>query len=119
MTSNSNAACDEITERLLQVLNPGDVFRLYSQSFDPMRVSEKIKPFCNLQKDGFLLPSLQFIYQFRVVVSTLITAGFMTRARGVDDNFDESHFSYIIIDEAACAQEQVLMCAIAGTTCKK
>lgn len=113
VTANSNDACDEIAQRLVKVLKEDEIFRLYAQTYDCEKVPKSIVPISNM-KENFKLPSLRYLYQYRVVVSTLITAGNLTRARGEDNHFDAKHFSFIFIDEAASAQCSALMVPIAG-----
>lgn len=114
VTAHSNAACDEICTRLVDVLHAGELFRLYAKSFNEDNVNAKIKPFCNLYNGEFQFPSLAHLYQFRVVVSTLLTAGMLSRAREADSDFDSGHFSRLFIDEAGCVHEPVSMIPIAG-----
>lgn len=109
---HSNTACDEITERLLKVLHTNELFRIYANSCNKDAVSETIRPHSNYHHQ-FKLPSLDFLYQFRVIICTLTTAGCLTRARR-ERNFDSSHFSHVFIDEAACVHETVAMIPIAG-----
>lgn len=112
--AQSNAASDEITERLLDVLNSDEVFRMYAKSFDKEKISNRIKLNCNLSNGDIQFPSLEYMYQFRAVICTLQTAGCIATARGKDKNFNSSHFSHVIIDEAACIHEIVTMIPIAG-----
>lgn len=112
--AHSNAACDEVAMRLIGVLSDGEMLRLYAKSFKKDNLSPKIKPICNLVDEEFQLPSLKFLYQFRVVVCTLLTAGNLVRAREVDSNFESSHFQRIFIDEAGCIHEPDSMILIAG-----
>lgn len=112
--ANSNSACDELTERLLNVLTPEEIHRMYAKSFDKEKVSSKIQPICNINGEKFQMPSLEYLNQFRVVVCTLITAGSIVRARNKDSSFSSDHFSYIFIDEAASCQETISLIAIAG-----
>lgn len=114
VTSNANGACDEITLRLLQFLSPSQIFRLYAKSFNQKQLNEKIKPISNYKQNDFHFPSLEYLYSYRVVVCTLATASCLVRARGKDKNYDSSHFSHILIDEAACVHEPMLMVSIAG-----
>lgn len=113
--ANSNSACDEITERLIDVLHFGEMFRIYAKSYDVRKINGRIKPFCNWLKEEFRYPSLEFLYQFRVLVCTLSTSGCLTRACE-DVSFDSGHFSHIIIDESASTHETVTMIPIAGKT---
>lgn len=110
----SNSACDEITERLLNVLDANEVFRMYAKSINPTLINSKIKSSCNLKDGEIKFPSLNYLYEFRVVVCTMSTVGCISRARGKDPHFDSSHFSHIFIDEAACVHEPVSMIPIAG-----
>lgn len=112
--ANSNSACDELTERLLNVLNKNQLFRLYAKSVQLESISEKILPICNIQNGKLEMPCLEYIYQFRVVICTLLIAGQMTQARKKYNTFQSNHFSHIIIDEAASCQQTVSLCAIAG-----
>lgn len=113
VTASSNAACDEIAQRLIRFLNNREIFHLYAQTHDCMKVPKSIEPICNL-KQNFQIPSLQYLYQYRVLISTLLTSGCLTRTRGEENIFDSNHFSYIFIDEAACAQNSAVMVPIAG-----
>lgn len=114
VTAPSNGACDEIATRLLDVLDPGQVFRLYAKSMKIDRISEELKEISNLQDGEFIFPSLEYVYQYRVVVATLSTIGTLVRARGEDPTFDSSHFARLFIDEAACCHEPSALIPIAG-----
>lgn len=111
--ANSNSACDEIVTRLIDVLEKGEMFRMYGKSYNYRKVSEKIKPLCNWLKGEFRFPSLEFLYQFRVLVCTLTTAGCLTRATE-HSQFSARHFSHVIIDESASTHETVSLIPIAG-----
>lgn len=120
--ANSNAACDEITERLLNVLVYGEMFRLYAKSFNVRKVSDKIKPICNLDEGKFRIPALKFLCKFRVLICTLPAAGCLTRAelnhsRRRQRYYEQQNslqFSHIIIDESASTHETETMIPIAG-----
>lgn len=121
--ANSNAACDEITERLLNVLSYGEMFRLYAKSYNVRKVSDQIKPICNLDDGKFRIPALQFLCKFRVLVCTLPAAGCLTRAelsyprrqrRYFPTQNNPIQFSHIIIDESASTHETETMIPIAG-----
>lgn len=112
--AHSNAACDELTIRLTEVLRRGELYRLYAKSFNKEMLCDKIKPICNLKDGEFQLPALKYLYRFRVVVSTLSISGSLVRAREEDQDFNSSHFRRVIIDEAGCAHEPATMIPIAG-----
>lgn len=113
--ANSNAACDEITERLLAVLKKCEIFRMYAQSYDKKKIDDGILPVCNLVNDEFIFPSSVFLYKFRVLICTLTTSGCLTRARE-NGSFRSNHFSHVIIDECASSHETVTMIPIAGNS---
>lgn len=112
--AHSNAACEELTIRLLDLLNPGEIFRLYAKSYKKEALNARIKPISNLHNNDFQFPCLKFLYQFRVVVVTLLTAGSLVRAREHDKSFKSDHFTHVIIDEAGCIHEPASMIPIAG-----
>lgn len=114
MLAHSNAACDEITIRLLDILSDDELFRLYAKSVNKESLDARIKQICNLHNGEFNFPSLKYLYQFRVVVSTLFTAGCLVRARDEDEDFDSGHFTRVFIDEAASIHEPASIIPIAG-----
>lgn len=109
--ANSNAACDEITGRLVGVLTENELLRFYAKKFDNRKMSSEIKPFSNWNKDEFHHPALRHLLEFRVIICTLCTAACLTRA---DIRSQPSHFSHIFIDECASTHETMAMVAIAG-----
>lgn len=112
--THSNAACDELTTRLAKVLKKNELFRLYAKSFNKKKLTPTIKGVCNLHNGEFRYPCLKYLYQYRVVVTTLMAAGNLVRSRGEDSDFDSGHFARIIIDEAGCVQEPASMIPIVG-----
>lgn len=115
----TNAACDVITEYLLDVLNQGELYRLYSIATRHFNVSPRILKVANfrLENNKYVMPkdypSLFYLYKFRVIVCTSTMAGLFTRAR-VSRNWSAKHFGYIIIDECGCAPEPISLIPIAG-----
>lgn len=112
--SGSNSACNELVERLINVLSVDEVHRLYAQSYKMEKISEKIRPNANIKDGKIKIPSLDYLYKFRVIVCTLQMAGFLSNARQSYPNFRSNHFSHVIIDEAACCQESLALIPIAG-----
>lgn len=111
VVANSNSACDEIAHRLIDYLEPGQLYRMYAKSFRETP-SAKLLQFSNYF-DG-RLPSLNFLNQFRVLICTINTAGCITRAREKDPAFSSHQYSHVFIDEAASVQMSVALVAIAG-----
>lgn len=113
--AQTNSACDEIAERLLAVLTDSSIlFRKYARSHSQEKLNPKILKVCNFKNGKFGFPSLDHLYDYRIVICTLQTSGSLVRAREKDTNFNSSHFSHIIIDEAACVPEPVSLIPIAG-----
>lgn len=124
--ANSNAACDEITARLIDVLTEDEMLRYYAKSFDKRKLSSRIEPFSNWYKNKFQSPSLDALLGFRVIVCTLCTASNLARAKEDDigsyqrrmsiriTNPFLNHFSHVIIDECASTHESMALVAIAG-----
>lgn len=91
--ANSNTACDEVAERIVKVLGQSSVFRLYAKSFNKTLLKPQLQQISNLQNGEFQFPPLEHLHKFRVLVCTLLTAGLLVRANGID----AKHFSHIII----------------------
>lgn len=107
--TQSNAACDEITVRLKEFLDESVMFRLYSKSKDMEEVTKSIVTFSNYFDGELKYPTLKYVYQYRVVVCTLATAGCLTRA-----HCNPKHFDYVLIDECASAVETIALVPIVG-----
>lgn len=113
--SNSNAACDELFGRLLDVCDFHEILRLYTVSHDPKTVDPAHLKCSNWDSrmNSFSMPDLPFLYQHQVLVCTLAVASSLTRANQCN-TFKADHFSHIFIDESCCAHETMTMVPIAG-----
>lgn len=111
--SNSNAACDEITERLIPFFNDDELIRLYTTSYNRRKVDYRFEPYSNWSRNAYTIPSLRELYSFKVIVCTLAVAGHLFRAYN-DLIFNPAHFSHIIIDGSASSHETMTMIPIAG-----
>lgn len=111
--AQSNAACNEIAERLLKLLDKKQLLRMFSMSHDHDKISSTVEPFCNLYDGELKYPSLDYLYKFRVLICTLSTAGCLVRVRN-SSKFNAAHFGYVFIDECASAQETMALIPIAG-----
>lgn len=112
----SNAACDEISERLLTVLSSDEMYRMYAVSYNSVKLRSSLASHCNLEDEKLYYPALRNLYQYRVLICTLTTAGCLTRAR-CDSVFKADHFKYVFIDEGASAHEAMTLIPIAGNNC--
>ena len=115
VSANSNAACDEIGERLLKFAPRYKMYRLYSPSFDHRfpdrnkRLHPLLKPLSNIKYDINKYPSYQEFYSYNIVISTLVNCG-----RLVTANIKSEHFDYILIDECASTIEPLSLIPIAS-----
>lgn len=116
--SNSNAACDELFDRLCQVLDHHEILRIYTASHDPQKVKSDHLKLSNWEghAKSFTMPGLPYLYQIRVLVCTLAVASCLTRANQ-HPSFKADHFSHVIIDECCCTHESMTMVPIAGNKC--
>lgn len=111
--AQSNAACNEIAERLSKFLSNKQMLRMFSVSYDLDKISDTIRPFSNLFDEELKYPSLDYLYRFRVLICTLSTSGCLVRARHCL-NYNRRHFGYVFIDECASAHETMALIPIAG-----
>lgn len=96
----SNAAADLLVERLDAAgLDSDKLYRLnaYSREED---VPEDVQPFS-------IIPPRDKLLAFRVILSTCSSAGMLQTL-----NVPVGHFSHIVIDEAAQAEEPLVMISI-------
>lgn len=124
VTASSNAACDDIGNRLLKYVSMNKVLRIYSPSFDKKpekidKVLEVISNFRNRQlckcnkrscPENASCNDLTFeeFYTSRVIIATLVSCGLIFNAK-----IKSNHFDYIFIDEAASECEQFTLIPIA------
>lgn len=98
------------------------MMRMYSQSYDLDKISETIKPYCNLIGGELKYPQFYEIYKFRVLVCTLSTSAHLSKSPESMNfrtnrsyiKFKPDHFSYVFIDECASAHETMSLIPIAG-----
>ncbi|XP_064457734.1 putative helicase MOV-10 [Ornithodoros turicata] len=107
----SNSAGDLLAERLLEHLMPSQIFRMYSSSLNPARVSKKLLKCCNYipNMKTFWFPARSKLEGYRIIVATLATGG-----RLVSADFPLNHFTHIFIDEAGHALEPECLIPIVG-----
>lgn len=104
----SNAAADLLVDRLAAAgLDADQLFRLNAYSRYEEDISEDVQAYSVFQKRPKLMA-------FRVVLSTCSSAGFLQT-----ENIPVGHFSHIVIDEAAQAEEPLALIPIAAFTNEK
>lgn len=86
---------------------------MYASSTKKEDIPSTIAAFSNLHDGRCQPPSLRIVYQARVVVCTAQTASYFLRTRK-DSLFEPHHFSYLILDEAACLEQPAALIPITG-----
>ncbi|XP_058835561.1 putative helicase MOV-10 [Topomyia yanbarensis] len=116
VTASSNFACNELTERLLRFIPKGDIFRFFSKHAERLMadMSYELIECSNLNTGSYRLPSKTELYNKRIVISTLTSAGKLVQAK-----IKPGHFGYVFIDECGSATEASALIPIAGVITTK
>ncbi|KAF9082733.1 hypothetical protein BGX23_012125 [Mortierella sp. AD031] len=119
ITAPSHSACDTIMNRLIPFLKPQYLFRLNDPTRTFAEVPTAIMPYC-FGSVYFNMPPLDDLLRFRIVVCTCADAGLLISAgasnqslreylshKGLTNDGDQSrsHWTHLLIDEAAQAIE--------------
>ncbi|XP_023557497.1 putative helicase MOV-10 isoform X1 [Octodon degus] len=106
----SNSGADLLCQRI-RIHLPNSIYRLLAPSRDIRMVPEDIKPCCNWdsEKGEYIFPAKKQLQEYRVLITTLITA-----SRLVSAEFPIDHFTHIFIDEAGHCMEPESLVAISG-----
>ncbi|NWY72159.1 SDE3 helicase, partial [Erithacus rubecula] len=107
----SNSATDLLCQCLIKDIAPENVYRLIASSRNFREVPTDIVPCCNWDEEqsSYVYPSKESLKQYRIIITTLVTAG-----RLVSANFPPGFFSHVFIDECGRAVEPESVVAIAG-----
>nr|XP_056700824.1 helicase MOV-10 [Euleptes europaea] len=107
----SNSAADLLCQHLIKHVDKRNIYRLNAYSRDYRLIPEDIKPYCNWDNAMKcpIYPSKEKLESYRVIITTLVTAG-----RLVSADFPRGHFSHVFIDESGHAVEPESLIAIAG-----
>ncbi|NXA75521.1 SDE3 helicase, partial [Thryothorus ludovicianus] len=107
----SNSATDLLCQCLINDIAPQNVYRLIASSRNYREVPTDIRPCCNWdnEQSTYVYPSKENLRQYRIIITTLVTAG-----RLVSANFPPGFFSHVFIDECGHAVEPESLVAIAG-----
>ncbi|NXQ19914.1 SDE3 helicase, partial [Peucedramus taeniatus] len=107
----SNSAADLLCQCLLTDIAPQNVYRIIASSRSYRDVPTDIMPCCNWddEQSSYVYPSKESLRQYRIIITTLVTAG-----RLVSANFPSGFFSHVFIDECGHAVEPESLVAIAG-----
>uniref|UniRef100_A0A8C3BIF9 RNA helicase n=1 Tax=Cairina moschata TaxID=8855 RepID=A0A8C3BIF9_CAIMO len=107
----SNSAADLLCQRLITDIAPRYIYRIMASSRSYREVPTEIRPCCNRddEQDCYVYPSKEFLGRYRIIITTLVTAGRLASA-----NFPPRYFSHVFIDECGHAVEPESVVAIAG-----
>ncbi|XP_026857217.2 putative helicase mov-10-B.1 [Electrophorus electricus] len=105
----SNSAADQLCVRVLQHLDPREIYRLYASSRDPNQVPHNLLDVCNLKDEMYEFPCKMELMKYKILVTTLVTAG-----RLVTGGLPPGHFTHIFLDEAGHAVESEAIIGVAG-----
>ncbi|XP_032827229.1 helicase MOV-10 isoform X2 [Petromyzon marinus] len=107
----SNSAADLICQLLIPEIGKNNIYRLNAYSRDWNSIPSAVKECSNWDSEQkrFCYPKKEDLMTYKVMVTTLITAG-----RLVSASFHEGHFSHIFVDEAGQAVEPECLVAVAG-----
>ncbi|XP_031700309.1 putative helicase mov-10-B.2 [Anarrhichthys ocellatus] len=105
----SNSAADLICKKILDHVDGHKVFRMYASSRDPRYVPEELKACSNLVGECYVYPAKEKLMEYRIMVTTLLTAG-----RMVTGDIPDGHFTHVFVDEAGHAVETECLVPLAG-----
>ncbi|KAK5863608.1 hypothetical protein PBY51_000629 [Eleginops maclovinus] len=105
----SNSAADLLCKKILLHVDERKVFRMYASSRDPDYVPDEVKACSNLVGDSYLYPAKEKLMEYRIMVTTLLTAG-----RLVTGDIPDGHFTHVFIDEAGHSVETESLVPLAG-----
>jgi len=108
-TAPSNTAADLLATRLAKDIPTVDMLRLHASSRSRETVPDSLRPVSNLTDAGYVFPPMTQLAKYRILITTLVTAGKLVSAM-----FPPNHFQHVFIDEAAQATEPETMVALAG-----
>ncbi|XP_034552596.1 putative helicase mov-10-B.2 isoform X2 [Notolabrus celidotus] len=105
----SNSAADLLCKKILDHVDRNKVFRMYASSRDPRYVPVEIKDCTNLVGECYVYPAKEKLMEYKIMVTTLLTAG-----RMVSGNIPAGHFTHVFVDEAGHAIETECIVPLAG-----
>ncbi|XP_035512110.1 putative helicase mov-10-B.1 [Morone saxatilis] len=105
----SNSAADLLCKKILDHVDERKVYRMYASSRDPKCVPEELKACSNLVGQCYIYPAKEELMKYRIMVTTLLTAG-----RLVTGNIPVDHFTHVFVDEAGHAVETECLVPLAG-----
>lgn len=105
----SNSAADLLCKKILDHVDRNKVYRMYASSRDPKYVPDEIKDCTNLVGECYFYPAKEKLMEYKIMVTTLLTAG-----RMISGNIPAGHFTHVFVDEAGHAVETECLVPLAG-----
>ncbi|RVE70580.1 hypothetical protein OJAV_G00065900 [Oryzias javanicus] len=105
----SNSAADLLCGKILEHVDKHKVFRMYASSRDPKLVPDHLKDVSNLVGECYEFPAKEKLMEYKIMVTTLLTAG-----RLVSGAIPVDHFTHVFVDEAGHAVETECLVPLAG-----
>ncbi|CAG8467844.1 6040_t:CDS:2 [Dentiscutata heterogama] len=102
----SNAAANLLLRKLSKYLSPEEMIRIYAVSQNPNKLDSDLHRYCVINNGKFQVPTLTYIEERKVVVTTCITAG-LVYALG-----STKPYTHIFVDEAGQALEPEILTAL-------
>ncbi|CAG8510498.1 12307_t:CDS:2 [Dentiscutata erythropus] len=106
----SNAAANLLLRKLSEYLSPEEMIRIYAVSQKPNKLDSDLHRYCVINNGKFQVPTLTYIEERKVVVTTCITAGLL-HALG-----RTKPYTHIFVDEAGQALEPEILTALQNGT---
>lgn len=103
-----------MTYHLTRILQAGELYRFYATSSKVLKSKPHVLDVSNFTGTTVSYPPLNTLYKYRVVICTLESAGFLTRAR-IDRDWNGQNFKYVIIDDSSSVPETMTFISIAGS----
>ena len=123
----SNTAADLLAVRLARHVPASQIIRLNALSRADDAIPAGVRPYSNIGPDGLFIPTMAELSKYRIIVSTLVTAGKLASAvfpevkykiswfqHDTEFFFPQGHFKHVFIDEAGQATEPEICIALAG-----
>ncbi|XP_029291385.1 putative helicase mov-10-B.1 [Cottoperca gobio] len=105
----SNSAADLLCKKILDHVDEHKVYRMYASSRDPKYVPLEVLACSNLVGECYHYPAKEKLMEYRIMVTTLLTAG-----RMVTGDIPDGHFTHVFVDEAGHAVETESLVPLAG-----
>lgn len=109
--AQTNNAADALCSMILKwkSVAKSKVYRMYATTVNVKCVPAELKECSNLEGNSYVYPPKAKLMEYRIVVTTLLTAG-----RFVAAKVPNNHFTHVFVDEAGQAMEPECIVPLAG-----